>query len=899
MRWRHRFSIGGAVVTACLTILAMAAGIPAAQAAPSSNVITVTTLADSTSTGDQCSLPEAIDNINSVILQQPQPPPPFPACATITTGMAIIQFSVSGTMTLTSPLPTITWIGGADIDGTGQNVTISGNNKSQIFITHSTLVLNDLTLSDGLASGGNGGAVDSSATELTITNCTFDNDSATGSGGQGSGGAIYSSQASLSISGSTFQSDSAVTDGGAVLSGGAPFTITSSTFVNDTAGDAGGAVEAQFGAIVFSSNFSSDNTTGPSANGTGSTSNGGAIDVSGGAVQLTSDTFAGDVTFNDGGAVNLTERFLNRPILTIMNKDTFTTDDAFFGGAVAATDLGSTLRIAASTFAHNEADFAGALAIEGAGTQIANSTFADNSAAHEAGAVNAQSPTVIAATTFSGNSAASGASVFPSINATVTLHGTILAGAGGGGRNCATAVGGAIADGGYNISDDNSCQLTSPHSKSNTNPGLAPAGLANNGGPTQTIALQAGSPAIDAIPPAACTAADGSLLPTDQRGYARLADGNGDGVAGCDVGAYEFGSVPRGEVQPGPTFTVSTTADSHGRVCFLAKNGRCSLRDAIMMANAYALQHPKKTATVQLAVGKTYALTAIDNKGTSGANALPVVLGRVTVQGAGATVERSASAPTMRLLQVGAGGVLTVVNTKLAGGHTARNGGVLLNAGTLTLTRSVVRDAAAGMTGGGLYNTGTATVTSSTFFADTAAGNGGAILNRGHLTVANSTTTGNKAASGGAIASSAGGVKLINATLSADAASKGAREVTIGGGSVSFANTIVGHAVGTTNCAFAKAATHTDAGHNLDSGTSCKFGRNHHSLSHVSPGLGALANYGGPTPTLQLKAGSAAINAASNTVCKAAPINNLDQRGIKRITATDPTCDIGAFEHRR
>lgn len=110
----------------------------------------------------------------------------------------------------------------------------------------------------------------------------------------------------------------------------------------------------------------------------------------------------------------------------------------------------------------------------------------------------------------------------------------------------ATRRGCAIADGGYNISDDSSCQLTSPHSKSNTNPGLASAGLANNGGPTQTIALRAGSPAIDAIPPAACTAADGSPLPTDQRGYARPADGNRDGIAGCDVGAYEFGLRPAG-----------------------------------------------------------------------------------------------------------------------------------------------------------------------------------------------------------------------------------------------------------------------------------------------------------------------------------------------------------------
>ena len=49
--------------------------------------------------------------------------------------------------------------------------------------------------------------------------------------------------------------------------------------------------------------------------------------------------------------------------------------------------------------------------------------------------------------------------------------------------------------------------------------------LADNGGPTLTHALLAGSPAIDAADTAVCPA-------TDQRGVAR--------DAACDVGAFEF-----------------------------------------------------------------------------------------------------------------------------------------------------------------------------------------------------------------------------------------------------------------------------------------------------------------------------------------------------------------------
>ena len=61
---------------------------------------------------------------------------------------------------------------------------------------------------------------------------------------------------------------------------------------------------------------------------------------------------------------------------------------------------------------------------------------------------------------------------------------------------------------------------------------LVPAGLADNGGPTQTIALAlvAGNPAID-TGSATCVEAPVSLL--DQRGMSRLPGPS------CDIGAYE------------------------------------------------------------------------------------------------------------------------------------------------------------------------------------------------------------------------------------------------------------------------------------------------------------------------------------------------------------------------
>jgi hypothetical protein len=61
--------------------------------------------------------------------------------------------------------------------------------------------------------------------------------------------------------------------------------------------------------------------------------------------------------------------------------------------------------------------------------------------------------------------------------------------------------------------------------------------LQNNGGPTQTIALLAGSNAINAgTPGAGCLDNTSTTIATDQRGFPR-------NVGICDLGAYEFGAI--------------------------------------------------------------------------------------------------------------------------------------------------------------------------------------------------------------------------------------------------------------------------------------------------------------------------------------------------------------------
>ncbi|MEJ8672811.1 choice-of-anchor Q domain-containing protein [Streptomyces sp. MS1.AVA.1] len=75
---------------------------------------------------------------------------------------------------------------------------------------------------------------------------------------------------------------------------------------------------------------------------------------------------------------------------------------------------------------------------------------------------------------------------------------------------------------GHNIDSDGSCRLTAAGDLPSRDPLVGP--LADNGGPTDTVALLPGSLALDA--------ADGCPA-TDQRGVARPQG------AACDIGAYE------------------------------------------------------------------------------------------------------------------------------------------------------------------------------------------------------------------------------------------------------------------------------------------------------------------------------------------------------------------------
>jgi len=199
------------------------------------NNIVVNTLTDYAGFDGLCSLREAISIANT-----------NPSLTTLEcnngSGADTISFSVSGTIVLGSTLPAISDPSGLTLDGTGNIVTISGNNAVRVLEISPTaaLTVKNLTIANGFASAalGNssGGGINNRYGTLTVISSTF-----TGcSGAIANAGDFIGNPTNpggiLTISNSTFSNNSAKGSGGAIYNASSgKVTIANSTIVGNSA----------------------------------------------------------------------------------------------------------------------------------------------------------------------------------------------------------------------------------------------------------------------------------------------------------------------------------------------------------------------------------------------------------------------------------------------------------------------------------------------------------------------------------------------------------------------------------------------------------------------------------------------------------------------------------------
>ena len=350
-----------------------------------------------------------------------------------------------------------------------------------------------------------GGGIDTEEGTLTLSNSTFTNNQSAEDGG-----AVFNYAGTADISGSTFNKNSATGRGGGVentgrsIFGPAPqgvMTVESSTFTNNSAADGGGVDNKRDSQLTITGSTISKNSATDSGGGLGDSETDG---FGPGLLTIVDTTVSHNTAVNHGGGIDVEGTELNVIASTISGNQAAT-------GAGIANGNGAFALLENVTIAGNVAtnQGGGLEAADGSDADLINVTIAYNTAASGGGIDVAAGGTVgLGNTLVAKNTAPTN----PDVQGVFSSEGNNLIG------NVGTATGFVGSD------------LVGT-SLSPINPLIGP--LANNGGPTKTIALLSGSPAINA--------GNSSLalsfgITTDQRGAPRFPPG-GDGMV--DIGAYE------------------------------------------------------------------------------------------------------------------------------------------------------------------------------------------------------------------------------------------------------------------------------------------------------------------------------------------------------------------------
>jgi hypothetical protein len=697
---------------------------------------------------------------------------------------------------------------------------------------------------------------------------------------------------------------------------------------------------------------------------------------------ITGNATATTAFYTGGGGIYSNAGFTAPNSLTVRDSSLSANSSANEGGGIRKR-FGS-LVVERSTISGNTSTNAGggiSAADGGVNVQIRDSTISGNVAGSGGGVFlyATSTSTTITGSTISGNTAMGNGGGIESFNSNLTVrHSTIASNRADSDSNSTGLGGGLFRSGGTVLlghaivannqqgSLDNDIHsalvgtanfslmeivsgvtLGGSGNVTGLDPQLGP--LAENGGPTMTHSVLAGSPAIDSGDPAA-VAGVGDVPEFDQRGtsFSRVVQGR------IDIGAFETrpasvvdtlvdendGNYGAGDLSLREALAIT---DPDGTITF-AVTGTINLTNLgqltvdrgvtidgpganLLTVNAFdpdldgtndgdgsrvfLIDDGNSTTLIDVElIGLT--LTGGDASSSGGA-----IFTRENLTIANSVITGNHTATTTFASGGGGiysgnpGAVLTVRNSTLSGNSSANEGGGIRNRfGSLVVERSTIDNNSAASVGGGISaadNGVSIQILDSSIFGNLALGGGGAFLYAALPTITNTTISGNMATgNGGGIEAWNSFLAIRHSTIASNRADSDVNATGQGGGIYLFGNNTLelGHTIVANNqqgnsnndihSTVAQVETASFSLTEVVSGVTLSGTGN---ITGVDPLLGSLADNGGPTMTHSVLAGSPTIDSGDPAaVAGVGDVPEFDQRGSVFARVSGGRIDIGAFE---
>ena len=452
---------------------------------------------------------------------------------TLTNGAMIVDgVNITGPGSASLTITASTIPGSYDVfnfQGNG-DVTVSGFSLigNRIFTVNSgTFTMDDVSISNSYSNYG-GALYAANPGDLVISGCHFEDNA---SGNANKGGAIYAvNTGDVTITDTQVINNTAQTngEGGGILVGtqATSFSLTNSVVTGNSARLGGGMDIRTAGTVTIADSDISSNTTGFGGAGA-------MIGFQGAVVSIERSTFDGNIVTTagngDGGGLKVNDRSL------VVSNSTFSNNVAGNTGGGIAINRGQYVTINNSTIAGNQSLTGGGLYVSHMPVEINQSTITNNDATEKGGGVWLYFNSMdISGTIISGNTAAIvGDDVSTLYVTAINSDHSLLGNIGvvpGFVPTPVTDLGGTIYS---------------------TTPGLL--ALADNGGPTRTMALDPTSVAIDAGPDPVATFTGNGF---DQRGTPWVRVSNGT----ADIGAFESQQTPNPSTTSSSTTSTTTSS---------------------------------------------------------------------------------------------------------------------------------------------------------------------------------------------------------------------------------------------------------------------------------------------------------------------------------------------------